>query len=72
MDVFRVAVIVVLLAIIASMGSALFSLSRSHSDPAHGQRMLRALTLRVVLSVSLFVLLLLAWRLGWIQPVGAR
>jgi hypothetical protein len=68
MEAFRVAVVVVLFAIIASLGSALFSLSRSHADPAHGRRMVRALTLRVALSVSLFLLLLLAWRLGWIQP----
>jgi uncharacterized membrane protein len=68
MDLFRIAVIAVLFAIIASLGSALFSLSRSHADPAHSRRMARALTLRVGLSVGLFLLLLAAWRLGWIQP----
>jgi hypothetical protein len=68
MDLFRLAVVVVLIGIIASLGSALFSLSRSSTDPARGQRMVRALALRVGLSVSLFLLLLLAWRLGWIQP----
>lgn len=68
MDLFRLAVVVVLVGIIASLGSALFSLSRSPADPTHGQRMVRALALRVGLSVGLFLLLLLAWRLGWIQP----
>ena len=32
--------------------------------------MARALTIRVGLSILLFVLLLVAWRLGWIQPHG--
>ncbi len=32
--------------------------------------MARALTVRVLLSVVLFVCLLLAWKLGYIQPTG--
>lgn len=72
MDLIRVGVVVVLFAIIASLGSALFSLSRSHANPDHSRRMVRALTLRVALSVGLFLLLLVAWRLGLIQPHGLR
>jgi hypothetical protein len=70
MDLFRIGVIVMLFAIIGSLGSALFSLSRSHENPDHSRRMVRALTLRVGLSVGLFLLLLAAWRLGYIQPNG--
>jgi hypothetical protein len=33
--------------------------------------MARALTIRVGLSILLFVLLLVAWQLGWIQPHGS-
>jgi hypothetical protein len=33
-------------------------------------RMLHALALRIALSVALFVFILLAYRLGWIQPTG--
>jgi hypothetical protein len=65
MDLIKVGVVIVLLGIIASLGSALFSLSRSQGD---SRNMLRALTVRVGLSVGLFLLLLLAWRLGYIQP----
>jgi Protein of unknown function (DUF2909) len=68
MDLFRIGVIVMLFAIIGSLGSALFSLSRSHANPDHSRRMVRALTLRVGLSVGLFLLLLVAWWLGYIQP----
>jgi hypothetical protein len=32
--------------------------------------MMRALAVRVALSVALFLFVLLAWRMGWIQPSG--
>ncbi|HEU4619093.1 MAG TPA: twin transmembrane helix small protein [Gammaproteobacteria bacterium] len=60
-------IVVLFAAIVASLGSALFSLLRPKNDP---KRMLNALTLRVGLSVLLFVLLLIAWRAGLIAPHG--
>ncbi len=33
-------------------------------------RMMRALTVRIGVSVALFVCILVAWRLGWIHPSG--
>ena len=69
MDLIRIGIVVVLVGIIASLGSALFSLSRSQGN---SRKMVRALTVRVALSVGLFLLLLLAWRLGYIQPHGIR
>ena len=65
MDMIKVGVVVVLFGIIFSLGSALFSLSKSQGD---SRKMVRALTVRVALSVGLFLLLLAAWRLGYIQP----
>ncbi|RYF69347.1 MAG: twin transmembrane helix small protein [Comamonadaceae bacterium] len=59
--------IVIVLAIIASLGSALFQLSRTSGDP---QRMLRSLTWRVALSVGLFLLLLIGAATGVIRPHG--
>ncbi len=67
MDIIKIGVIVALFAIVASLGSALFSLSRSQGN---SRAMVRALTLRVALSVGLFLLLLAGWRLGYIQPHG--
>ncbi|HEY6644697.1 twin transmembrane helix small protein [Povalibacter sp.] len=61
----RIFVVVLLLAIVASMGQALFVMS---SGPTTSPRMVRALTLRVALSVALFLFLLLGWHLGWIEP----
>lgn len=67
MDPTRIVVLVVLVAIIASLGSALRQLSKPGGDSS---RMLRALTWRVGLSVGLFLLLLLGWYAGVIHPHG--
>ncbi|MET0964381.1 MAG: twin transmembrane helix small protein [Noviherbaspirillum sp.] len=53
--------------IIASLGSALFFLMK---DKGASNRTVHALALRVGLSITLFILLLLAYRMGYIQPTG--
>jgi hypothetical protein len=62
------------LAILASLGSALFFMMRggkdSRDDKARGDRMARALAFRIGLSVLLFACILIAWKLGYIQPSG--
>ncbi|HAL37578.1 MAG TPA: twin transmembrane helix small protein [Polaromonas sp.] len=59
------------IAIIASLGSALFFMLKDGTD---GKRktsnMARALAFRVGFSVVLFVGILMAWKLGYIQPTG--
>jgi len=65
----RLLILAGLLAIVLSLGSALVHLVRNKDESS--QKMARALTIRVGLSVLLFVLLLVAWRLGWIQPHGS-
>jgi hypothetical protein len=65
--VIRYLILAGLLAIVLSLGSALVHLVRGKGD---SKKMARALTIRVGLSILLFVLLLLAWSLGWIQPHG--
>lgn len=67
MDLPKIFIFIVLAGIVFSLGSALYHLS-SHS--ADSGRMLRALKFRIGLSVSLFVLLFVAWSLGYIQPHG--
>jgi len=63
---FKYLVIVILLAILISLGKALFHLSSS--GPADSGKMVNALAWRVGLSVLLFVLLIVAYSQGWIQP----
>ena len=67
MELFRLLIIGTLLAILVSLGVALFHLGRRKGDPA---KMLQALTWRVGLSVVLFALLVIAARQGWIVPHG--
>lgn len=64
---FRILVAVALLAIVASLGSGLFFLVRERE---RSERLVRALTVRIVLSIALFVMLLLAWAGGLIRPHG--
>jgi cytochrome bd-type quinol oxidase subunit 2 len=66
-SVIRLLILGVLLAILVSLGSALFHLSRKTGD---SRKVARDLTVRIALSVALFVLLMLAWRLGLISPHG--
>ena len=65
---------VVLLAfvgIIGALGSALFFMMRgSADDKAKSHSMFRALALRVGFSILLFLFILVAWKLGYIQPTG--
>lgn len=57
--------------IVVSLGSALFFMMRNgNNDALKGNRMARALAVRVGLSILLFVCLLAAWQLGYIQPTG--
>ena len=58
-----------LLAIVLSLGSALVHLVRHKGDSS--EKKARALTIRIGLSILLFVLLLVAWQLGWIHPHGS-
>jgi hypothetical protein len=67
MEPIKLLVILVLAATVVSLGVALYQLS---SGGDNSGKMLRSLTVRVVLSVTLFVLLMIAWRLGLIKPHG--
>jgi hypothetical protein len=67
LDAFRVLVVAVLLGILFSLGSALFHLM---TDKGNSRKMVRALTVRVALSVGLFVLLIVASQLGLVVPHG--
>jgi len=67
MNLIKIAILVLLAAIVISLGTALYHLGTGKGD---SQKMGRALTVRIVLSLVLFVLLMLAYRLGLIAPRG--
>jgi Protein of unknown function (DUF2909) len=64
----KLLVILCLLAIVVSMASALVFMYRDGGKGSN--RMFKALALRVGLSVSLFVCLMIAYKLGYIGPQG--
>lgn len=65
MDLFRLVVFVLLAAIVASLSVGLYHLSSGKGD---SRKMARALSYRIALSILLFVLLIVGWRMGWITP----
>lgn len=61
------------LAILASLGSALFFMMRDGRDgKAKTSNMARALAFRVGFSILVFLCILIAWKLGYIQPTGIQ
>ena len=64
-------VLAAFLAIVASLGSALYFMMRDgHDGRPKTNNMARALAFRVGFSILLFVCILLAWKLGYIRPTG--
>jgi TRAP-type C4-dicarboxylate transport system permease large subunit len=61
----KIVVIVLLVAIVASLGTGLYHLSREDHESA---RVLKALKVRVALSLLLIVFLVASYYLGWITP----
>jgi Protein of unknown function (DUF2909) len=58
-------ILLLLGAIVVSLGKAMFHLT---SGPDESGRMVRALTVRITLSIALFALLMLVWYFGGISP----
>ncbi|BBA36498.1 uncharacterized conserved protein [Methylocaldum marinum] len=63
----KVLIILLLLIIIGSLGTALVYLVK---DRTRSPRTVKALTIRIGLSIALFILLLLAYSFGLLQPHG--
>jgi len=63
----KIVVAVAFVLILASLGSALIFLMR---DKGKSNRTVKALAFRVGFSIALFILILLAYSQGWIQPTG--
>jgi formate/nitrite transporter FocA (FNT family) len=66
-DLIRLVILGLLAAIVISLGTALYHLASGKGD---SNKMLRALTVRIALSLVLFALLMIAWRTGLISPRG--
>lgn len=62
-------VLAIFAAIVLSLGTALFHLGRG-SGATDSRKMVRALAVRIGLSLALFLLLMVAWWAGLITPHG--
>jgi len=69
MEGVKLLIILLLAVIVISLGTGLYHLSTGKGDSG---KMLRALTVRIALSMALFALLMIAWRTGLISPLGGR
>lgn len=65
----KIIVIVALVLIVVSLGTALYYL---YHDRGQGTRMVKALAIRVALSASLIIFLVVSYKLGWIDSAGLR
>ncbi|WP_205960613.1 twin transmembrane helix small protein [Ramlibacter rhizophilus] len=57
-------------AIIGSLGAALYFMMKDSGDKPKSSHMARALAFRVGFSILLFVCILVAWKLGYLRPTG--
>ena len=64
-------VLLAFVAILGSLASALYFMMKDGQDgKPKTSNMARALAFRVGFSILLFVCILIAWKLGYIQPTG--
>lgn len=63
--IIKVIIVLFLISIVYALGSALYFLIQDKSD---SDRVIKALTWRIGLSLVLFVILFFAFAMGWIAP----
>ena len=63
---------VVIIAFIGILGSLAAALLYLMKDKGSSNRMANALTMRIGLSVLLFIVVLFSYWMGWIEPTGLR
>ena len=63
----KILIVLVLLMILASLASGMIYMLR---DRGNSERAVKALTVRIGLSVTLFILLMIAFATGMIEPHG--
>jgi ABC-type dipeptide/oligopeptide/nickel transport system permease component len=63
-----IVIIVLLLAMLVSLGVGLFHLLKSPDENDKGDNLVKALTWRIGIWVVLFVFIALSVKMGWIKP----
>lgn len=65
----RIVVLLFIAVIVLSLGSALYYLVK---DKGQSERTVKALTVRISLSIFLFVMLMASYYFGWVPQTGLR
>lgn len=60
-------ILIMLLLVLVSLGASMFTMIKDRNKT---DRTVKFLTFRIAISVSLFVLLIVSFFMGWIQPHG--
>jgi hypothetical protein len=68
-NIVRIVVILIFVGILGSLASALFYLMR---DKGSSSKTVNALTVRIGMSVVLFLFLLFSYWMGWIETTGFK
>jgi len=63
-----IVIVVLLLAMLVSLGVGLFHLLKSPDEQDKGDKVVKALTWRIGIWVVLFTFIVVAMKLGWIKP----
>ena len=67
--IFKILVILVLLLILGSLATALIAMLRHDQN---SERMVKALTVRIALSIGLLIFIMIGYSLGLIAPHGLQ
>ncbi len=65
--IIKIIILILLALVLLSLGAGMFSLIK---DRVKTNRTVKFLTIRIVLSIMLFVLIGISFLMGWIQPHG--
>jgi len=65
--IIKIIILILLALVLVSLGAGMFSLIK---DRGKTNRTVKFLTIRIVLSIMLFVLIGISFWMGWIQPHG--
>jgi cytochrome b len=78
MEPFKILILALLAAVVVSLAQGLFHLVKGQSAGTeaenakaaaeHSRKMARALTVRIALSITLFVVIMIGWATGLISP----
>ena len=64
-------IVIALVLVLASLaGAGVFMLRKGGDTRSRDARMVRALTVRISLSIALFLFIMLSWFMGWVHPTG--